>query len=99
MVKGQNNIKREMSESIASALATTRYISSLLTHKDSCFFLFICLLRIFLMWTIFKVFIEFAIIFLQFFLYVLFFLAAKHVRSQLPDQRSNLHPLHWKAES
>ena len=60
MVKGQNNIKREMSESIAS----TCYISNLVTHKDSCFFLFICLLKIFLMWTIFKVFIEFVTILL-----------------------------------
>ena len=69
MVKGQNNIKREMSESIAS----TYYISNLVTHMDSCFFLFICLLKIFLMWTIFKVFIEFVIIFLQFFFMFWFF--------------------------
>ena len=57
MVKGQNSIKREMSESIAS----TRYISNLVTHKDSCFFLFI------------KVFIEFIIIFLKFFFMFWFF--------------------------
>lgn len=27
------------------------------------------------------------------------FLALKHVRSQLPNQGSNSHPLHWKVKS
>ena len=27
------------------------------------------------------------------------FLASRHVGTQLPDQGSNLHPLHWKAKS
>ena len=47
------------------------------------------------MWTIFKVFIEFlgsgGVLF--------WFLAMRHVRSQLPDQGSNLQPLHWKVKS
>ena len=42
----------------------------------------------FLMWTIFKVFIEFITILLQ--SYVLFFLATRYVWSQLPDQDWNL---------
>ena len=42
------------------------------------------------MWTIFKVFIEFVIILLLF--YVLVFLAPRHVGSQLPDQGSNPRP-------
>ena len=48
----------------------------------------------FLRWIIFKVFIEFVIIFFLF--YVLGFLAMSHMGSQLPDQGSNPHPLHWK---
>ena len=48
----------------------------------------------FLRWIIFKVFIEFVIIFFLF--YVLVFLAMSHMGSQLPDQGSNPHPLHWK---
>ena len=27
------------------------------------------------------------------------FLATRHVGSWLPDQESNLHPLHWKMDS
>ena len=49
------------------------------------------------MWTTFKVFIEFVTILLLF--YVLVFLAPRHVASQLPNQGSNPHPLHWKAKS
>ena len=49
------------------------------------------------MWTIFKVFIEFITV--QLLLYALIFLAMRHVRSQLPDQGSNPHPLHWKVHS
>ena len=52
----------------------------------------------FLMWTIFKVFIEFVTTLSPF--YVLgFFLAPTHVGSQFPNQESNPHRLHWKAES
>ena len=63
----------------------------------------------FLMWTIFEVIIEFATILLlflmffssaSFFLFVfVFFLSLRHVRSELPNHRSNLRPLHWKAKS
>ena len=49
------------------------------------------------MWTIFKVFIEFVTTLPLF--YVLVFLAPRHVGSQLLNQESNLHPLHWKAKS
>ena len=45
---------------------------------------------------IFKVFIEFVIILLPSLYFG--FLASGHVGSQLPDQGSNLHPLHWKAK-
>ena len=41
------------------------------------------------MWTIFKVLIEFVTVFVLSF----GFLAVRHVGSQLPDQRSNPHPL------
>ena len=43
---------------------------------------------------LFNVFIEFVKILLLF--YVFGVLATKHVRSQLPDQGSNSHLLHWK---
>ena len=45
----------------------------------------------------FKVFIEFVTIFAS----VLCFgvLTARHVGSELPNQGSNLYPLHWKAKS
>ena len=32
-------------------------------------------------------------------LWMFWFLAMRHVRSQLPDQGSNLQPLHWKVKS
>ena len=51
----------------------------------------------FWMWTIFKVFIDFITISLLFF--VLFFLASRLVGSQLPNQGSNLHFLHWEVKS
>ena len=57
-------------------------------------FFFFFFLDSFLRWIIFKVFIEFVIIFFLF--YVLVFLAMSHMGSQLPDQGSNPHPLHWK---
>ena len=47
------------------------------------------------MWTIFKVFIEFVTILILCFGFVV----VRHVGSQLPDQGSNLYPLHWKAKS
>ena len=45
----------------------------------------------------FKVFIEFVTVFAS----VLCFgvLTARHVGSELPNQGSNLYPLHWKAKS
>ena len=49
------------------------------------------------MQTLFKVFIEFVTILSLF--YVFGFLDGRHVVSQLPNQGSNLHPLHWKAKS
>ena len=47
------------------------------------------------MWTFFQVFIEFVTILL-----VLSFgvLATRHVESQLPNQESNPHLLHWKVK-
>ena len=51
----------------------------------------------FRMCTILKVFIEFVTILLLF--SVLFFFAAKHVGSQLPDKGWNPHSLHWKMKS
>ena len=50
------------------------------------------------MWTIFKVFFEFVTILLMFY-GLFFFLAVRHVRSLLPDQGLNPHPLHWKGKS
>ena len=44
-----------------------------------------------------KIFIEFVTMLPLF--YVLVFLAVRHVGSQLPDQGSNPHPLHWKVKS
>ena len=49
------------------------------------------------MWSISKVFMEFATILLLF--DVLVFLATRHVGSYLPNQGSNPHSLHWKAKS
>ena len=46
---------------------------------------------LFLMWTIFKVFIEFVTILLLF--YTLFFWPGG------PEEGWNLHPLHWEAKS
>ena len=46
------------------------------------------------MWTILKVFIEFVTICSCFKV-----LAQRHVGSYLPDQKQNLHSLHWKAKS
>ena len=48
------------------------------------------------MWSISKVFMEFATILLLF--DVLVFLATRHVGSYLPNQGSNPHSLHWKAK-
>ena len=64
---------------------------------DSIFFIYFLLRYIFLMETIFIVFIEFVNNIAS----VLCFgsLAARHVGSQLPDQGSNPHPLCWKAKS
>ena len=47
------------------------------------------------MWTIFKVFIEFATTLLLFF----YFLAERLVRYSFLDQGSNPHPLYWKLKS
>ena len=44
-----------------------------------------------------KVSIEFVTTLLLF--YASDFFAARHVGSQLSDQRSNPHPLHWKVKS
>ena len=53
------------------------------------------------MWIIFTVLIEFVTILLL--LYILgfffYFLAARHMGSQLSNQGLNLHPIHWKAKS
>ena len=45
----------------------------------------------------FKVFTEFVTILLLF--YVFGFLAARRVGCWLPNQGTDLHPLHWKAKS
>ena len=37
--------------------------------------------------------------FFSFLLFLFFNCAARHVGSHFPDQGSDLHPLHWKAES
>ena len=50
------------------------------------------------MWTIFKVFIEFVTVLLLFYVFLGGVLAMKHVGPQLPNQRSNVHPLHWKVK-
>ena len=49
------------------------------------------------MWTIFKVFIEFIIVLLLFYVLVGFGCEAHGILS--PDQGLNLHPLHWKVKS
>ena len=53
--------------------------------------------KILFMWIVFKIFIEFVAIFLLF--HVLVSLTARQVGSYVPDQGSNLHPLHWKAKT
>ena len=50
------------------------------------------------MWTIVEVFIEYVIT-LLFFFNLLVFLEMRHVESELPNQRWDLHPLNWKAKS
>ena len=45
----------------------------------------------------FKAFVEFVTILLLF--YVFWVLAKRHVRSQLPEEGANPHPLHWKVKS
>ena len=66
-----------------------------LHQKMTCFFFFF---KIFF-WRgpFFKVFFESATILLLFMCFG--YLAMRHVGSQLPDQGSNLHLLHWKAKS
>ena len=54
-------------------------------------------LDFFFTWTIKKIFIEFVTILSLF--YVLFFGMRSIWDLKLPDQRSNPHPLHWKAKS
>ena len=56
---------------------------------------FLIFLKIFFMWTMFL--LKMLTIFLLF--SVLYFLARRHVGSQLPNQGSNLYLLHWKAKS
>ena len=51
----------------------------------------------FLMWMIFKVFIELVTVLLLF--NVLVFLAKSHMGSWLPNQGLNPHPLFWKVKS
>ena len=63
---------------------------------------FISLSFFFLMWTTFKVFIEFFIILLPFlgfmcFFFLICFSATKPVRSSLSDEGLRPHTLHWKA--
>ena len=60
----------------------------------SFFFFFKILL---LLWTIFKVLIEFVTILLLF--HVLVFVATWYVGSQVPDQGFHRRPLHWKVKS
>ena len=48
-----------------------------------------------LMWTVFKVFVEFVMTLLVSY----GFAAVRHVRSYLPDEGLNLQVLHWKAKS
>ena len=69
------------------------YVSSL-GHLRSFSLFFV--LKIFLMWTIFKVFIEFVTTLLLFCVSV--FLAEGCVESWLPDQALNPHPMHWKVD-
>ena len=67
--------------------------SPLILLAYSLFFHFI-VFKDFLIWNIFKVFIEFATILLLFCLCFDFFLAVRHVGSYLLHQPLNLHPLH-----
>ena len=61
--------------------------------------IFCCLFfKMFLMWVIFKVFIEFFMVLLPLFTYI-GFMVTRHVESWLPSQGLNPHPLHWKAKS
>ena len=60
-----------------------------LVHFFKVFFFF------FLLWVIFEVFIEFVTILFR----VFGFLAARHRGSELPDQGSDPHFLHWQVES
>ena len=64
-----------------------KIIYFLVIFKDFC---------LFVMWRIFKVFIEFVTTLL---VSGFTLLASKHAGSQFPDQVLNLHPLSWKATS
>lgn len=66
---------------------------SIFSQKSSTLFFF------FLMWTNFNVFIEFGTILLLLFLCFGFFLAARHMGSEPPDQGWNLYSLYWEAKS
>ena len=64
-------------------------------QKEIILYFFTCFfLKIFFMCTLFKVFIEFATILLLFYI----FLARRRLGSQLPEQGSDPHALHWLAE-
>ena len=47
----------------------------------------------------FKIFIEFVTMLFMFFLFFYFFFGYRSCGSEPPNQRSKLHPLHWKTES
>ena len=73
----------------------TSWIERAKSHFRKFYFLF---KKYFFMWTIFKVFIEFVTVLLLFYVFLGGFLAMKHVGPQLPNQGSNVHPLHWKVK-
>ena len=60
-------------------------------------FIFYIFLKIFLMWTIFKVFIEFVTMLLLF--YVLVFWPGVMWDLSPPTRDQTCNPLHWKAKS
>ena len=66
------------------------YVIDLYFFKLLCFFFF-------LIWTIFKVFVEFVTILLLF--CILVFFGCKHVESKLCNQGLSLYSLHWKVKS
>ena len=83
---------------IASLLILNKPIST--REISGSLFAFVFKYFFFLMWTVFKVFVEFVPISLLFYGCVCLFVFRREAcGTSLPEQGLNLNPLHWKAKS